>query len=79
LEKKQERLKKLQARNKNSINKLKHQISAYKLTKDYNLRTSLKSYIDPRVYYNWGKSVDFDWKKYYPKALQEKFIWVESD
>jgi DNA topoisomerase-1 len=78
LEKKQERLNKLQARNRNSIDKLKHQISAYKLTKDYNLRTSLKSYIDPRVYYTWCKKVDFDWKKYYPKALQEKFIWVEQ-
>jgi len=78
LEKKQEKLKKLQARNRNSIDKLKHQISAYKLTKDYNLRTSLKSYIDPRVYYTWCKNVDFDWKKYYPKALQEKFTWIEQ-
>jgi DNA topoisomerase-1 len=78
LEKKRERLKKLKAKNRKSIEKLKHQIRAYKTTKDYNLRTSLKSYIDPRVYYNWCKNVDFDWKKYYPKALQEKFIWVEQ-
>ncbi|MEM2102393.1 MAG: DNA topoisomerase I, partial [Candidatus Bathyarchaeia archaeon] len=48
-------------------------------TKEYNLRTSLKSYIDPRVYYRWGKKVDFDWKLYYPKTLQRKFSWVESE
>jgi hypothetical protein len=49
-----------------------------KATKDYNLRTSLKSYIDPRIYRDWGKSIDFDWKLYYPKALQRKFSWVEN-
>ena len=78
LEKKEERLKKLQAKNKIAIDKLKHQIKAYKATKDYNLMTSLKSYIDPRVYYNWCSKVEFDWKKYYPKTLQNKFLWIEK-
>jgi hypothetical protein len=53
-------------------------IKLMKDTKDYNLNTSLKSYIDPRVYYKWSKRAGFDWKKYYPKTLQRKFSWVEE-
>jgi DNA topoisomerase-1 len=60
------------------IHALQFKIEEVKQTRDYNLRTSLKSYIDPRVYYNWGKSIDFDWKLYYPKTLQNKFSWVEK-
>jgi DNA topoisomerase-1 len=60
------------------IHALQFKIEEVKQTKDYNLRTSLKSYIDPRVYYDWGKKVDFDWKLYYPKTLQSKFSWVEK-
>jgi len=60
------------------IHALQFKIEEVKQTKDYNLRTSLKSYIDPRVYYNWGKKADFDWKLYYPKTLQSKFSWVEK-
>ncbi len=57
---------------------LRLKIREMKETRDYNLRTSLKSYIDPRIYYSWGNSVDFDWKLYYPKTLQSKFSWVET-
>jgi len=64
-------------RDKAYIDKLKMQIKTQEATRDYNLTTSLKSYIDPRIYYNWGKKVDFDWKLHYPKALQKKFSWVE--
>ena len=83
LQKKKDRLNKLKAkkrtkRNAESIRKLRLKIKEMKATKDYNLRTSLKSYIDPRIYYNWGKGIDFDWKLYYPKALQRKFSWVEN-
>jgi DNA topoisomerase-1 len=43
----------------------------------WNLGTSLKSYIDPRVCYRWGQRVDYEViEKYYPKALQRKFAWV---
>ena len=47
----------------------------------WNLGTSLKSYIDPRVYYRWGQSVDYDiLEKYYPQLLRRKFAWVaETD
>ena len=66
-------------RDKAAITKLKLRIEAQKETRDYNLGTSLKSYIDPRIYYKWGKQVDYDWKQYYSKALQRKFSWVETD
>jgi len=74
----QERLVKLKQRERTFIEKTKLQIKAKMETRDYNLNTSLKSYIDPRIYYRWGKRVDFDWKMYYPKSLQKKFSWVEN-
>jgi DNA topoisomerase-1 len=60
------------------VQALEFKIREIKKTRDYNLRTSLKSYIDPRIYYSWGKHVDFDWKLYYPKTFQNKFAWVEK-
>ena len=47
----------------------------------WNLTTSLKSYIDPRVFYRWGRSVEYDvLERYYSKTLRLKFSWVrESD
>jgi DNA topoisomerase-1 len=57
---------------------LEMRIKIMSATCNYNLRTSLKSYIDPRIYYQWGKKVDYDWKLYYPTALQRKFSWVEK-
>ncbi len=57
---------------------MKLKLQLMKETRDYNLNTSLKSYVDPRVYYRWSRQVEFDWKKYYPKTLQRKFSWVEK-
>jgi len=83
LAKKEERLKALKAKETESAGKkaraLEYKITAVKETRDYNLGTSLKSYIDPRIYYNWGRKVDFDWKLYYPKTLQRKFSWIETN
>ena len=59
--------------------KIESQERISKKTKVWNLGTSLKSYIDPRVYYNWGKEVDYDWRNYYSNTLQKKFSWVERD
>ncbi len=73
-ERNNERLKRAGA----AIEKSRLQIDAKRRTRDYNLGTSLKSYIDPRIYYDWGKKVNYDWKLYYPKALQKKFSWVEA-
>jgi DNA topoisomerase-1 len=54
------------------------EVSGYKRT--WNLGTSLKSYIDPRVYYAWGQSVEYDViEKYYPKTLRRKFAWVQEN
>jgi len=58
--------------------KLKLQIKTQQATRDFNLNTSLKSYIDPRVYKKWFDKVGFDWKGYYPKTLQKKFSWIEK-
>lgn len=83
LRKKTERLGKLRAsktkRSKEALKKLRMQIKTTKKTVDYNLNTSLKSYIDPRIYRDWGRKVDFDWKLYYPKTLQRKFSWVDCN
>ncbi|MDH5786727.1 MAG: DNA topoisomerase I [Candidatus Bathyarchaeota archaeon] len=47
-----------------------------KNTKEYNLGTSLKSYIDPKVYVKWAKSIDFSLNKFYSKTLIKKFSWA---
>jgi len=82
LQKKVERLKELkEKKGKKAAERVKTmelKIKLMKKTKDYNLNTSLKSYIDPRFYYKWSKRVEFDWKKYYPKTLQHKFSWIEE-
>jgi len=59
------------------IKKMELKIKLMKETRDYNLNTSLKSYIDPRIYWKWSNKVNFDWKKYYSKTLQRKFSWVK--
>jgi DNA topoisomerase-1 len=80
--KKMERLKVLQARktkkSAEAVKAAKMRIRTMKATRDYNLGTSLRSYIDPRLYYRWGQEVAFDWRLYYPKTLQRKFSWVEK-
>ncbi|MEM3737340.1 MAG: DNA topoisomerase I [Candidatus Bathyarchaeia archaeon] len=84
LAKQKERLRRLRvqkkrtAKAKERLEALRIKIKTMEATRDYNLRTSLKSYIDPRVYYTWGKEVNYDWKQYYPKVLQRKFSWVEG-
>jgi DNA topoisomerase-1 len=58
------------------IQKKKIDIELTKRTKEYNLGTSLKSYIDPTAYVKWAKKVDFDLEKFYPKTLRNKFSWA---
>jgi DNA topoisomerase-1 len=45
-------------------------------TKEYNLGTSLRSYIDPKTYVKWAEQVDFPLEKFYPKTLRKKFSWA---
>ncbi len=58
------------------IERAKLDLELTKLTKEYNLGTSLKSYIDPTAYVKWGKKVKFDVEKFYPKTLRSKFSWA---
>jgi DNA topoisomerase-1 len=62
-----------------AVNKIKVQASIASKKRTWNLGTSLKSYIDPRVYYQWGQEVEYDvLDRYYPKALRRKYAWVRS-
>ncbi len=89
LAKKQERLKELEeqltakkAEGKKTesletrIAKAKMDIELTKRTEEYNLGTSLKSYIDPMAYVKWAKKVKFDIEKFYPTTLRKKFSWA---
>jgi DNA topoisomerase-1 len=89
VEQKEEKIKKMQAELKvkkaqgkkteslqTRIEKAKLDLQLTKLTREYNLGTSLKSYIDPTVYVKWAKKVKFDIEKFYPKTLRNKFNWA---
>jgi DNA topoisomerase-1 len=66
-------------RAEDALGKLKIQDMVAVRGRTWNLGTSLKSYIDPRVYYRWGQSVDYDViGRYYPKTLQRKFAWAKA-
>jgi len=56
--------------------KLKLTIELTEKTKDYNLGTSLRNYVDPRVIKAWSDQVGLEWEKLYTSALQKKFQWV---
>lgn len=58
------------------IEKAKLDIALMKETMEWNLGTSLKSYIDPRVYAQWAAKVDFNLEKLYPKTLIKKYRWA---
>lgn len=89
LTKKEEKLRELQVKLKEKkdqgkkidsiltrIEKAKYDIELTKKTKEYNLGTSLKSYIDPKVYVTWAHTIDFSLDKFYPKTLIKKFSWA---
>jgi len=61
------------------IEKLELQINLTEKTRDYNLGTSLRNYIDPRIFKTWTDEVAAEWEKLYTSALQKKFLWVKSD
>jgi DNA topoisomerase-1 len=88
LEKKRETLKKLKGataktdkqkqRLKEREEKLKLAIDLQEKTRDYNLGTSLRNYIDPRIFKAWTDEVSADWEKLYTSSLQRKFLWVKT-
>ena len=77
-----EMLKSLRGRKGKSIAKrklgLQFRIAQMRLGKNWNLGTSLRNYIDPRVSVEFCKRVNYDWKAYYPKALITKFAWADA-
>jgi len=60
------------------LEKLEFQIRLQKETRDYNLGTSLRNYIDPRVFKSWCEFVNLDWTRIYTSTLQRKFKWIEQ-
>jgi DNA topoisomerase-1 len=65
-------------RKEQRVQKLEFQLRLQKETRDYNLGTSLRNYIDPRVFKSWCDYVDLDWTKIYTSTLQKKFKWIEQ-
>ena len=57
---------------------LEKQIQLTKDTQDYNLNTSLRNYIDPRVYRTWANKVGLNWRLLYTSTLQRKMAWVDG-
>ena len=60
------------------LEKLEMHHKLQKETRDYNLGTSLRNYIDPRVMRAWLNYVQLDWRKIYTTTLQRKFKWVDD-
>jgi DNA topoisomerase-1 len=74
-----EQIKKQKIKQKERQEKLKLQIDLSGKTRDYNLGTSLRNYIDPRVVKAWTDDVGAEWEKLYTAALQKKFLWVQNE
>lgn len=58
--------------------KIKLAIDLTEKTRDYNLGTSLRNYIDPRIFKAWTDEVGAEWEKLYTATLQKKFQWVKN-
>ena len=74
-----EQIKKQKEKHKERTEKLQLQIDLSEKTKDYNLGTSLRNYIDPRIFKAWTNEVGVEWEKLYTAALQKKFLWVQNE
>ncbi len=72
-------IKKSKTKQKERVEKLQLQLDLTEKTRDYNLGTSLRNYIDPRIFKSWTDEVTADWEKLYTSALQKKFLWVKSE
>jgi DNA topoisomerase-1 len=74
-----EQIKKQKLKHKERIEKLELQIDLSEKTRDYNIGTSLRNYIDPRIFKAWTDEVGAEWEKLYTSALQKKFLWVKDE
>ena len=71
-------IRKQKDKQKERVEKLKLQIDLTQKTRDYNLGTSLRNYIDPRIFKSWTDEMSAEWEKLYTAALQKKFLWVKD-
>jgi DNA topoisomerase-1 len=77
LRKKREKLEAAEAKSEaKRAAKLRRELEFFIRTKNYNLNTSMKNYIDPRLFKAWCDHVGLDWAKVYSKSLQRKFSWA---
>jgi len=74
-----EQVKKQKIKHKERMEKLELQIDLSEKTRDYNVGTSLRNYIDPRIFKAWTDEVGVEWEKLYTAALQKKFLWVKNE
>lgn len=74
-----DQIKKQKQKHNERVERLKLQIELSEKTRDYNLGTSLRNYIDPRILKAWTDDVGAEWEKLYTSALQKKFLWVKSE
>jgi len=74
-----EQIRKQKEKHKERIEKLQLQIDLSEKTRDYNLGTSLRNYIDPRIFKAWTDEAGIEWEKLYTAALQKKFLWVQNE
>ncbi|HET9009694.1 MAG TPA: DNA topoisomerase I, partial [Nitrosarchaeum sp.] len=74
-----EQIKRQKEKHRERTEKLQLQIDLSEKTKDYNLGTSLRNYIDPRIFKGWTDEVGVEWEKLYTSALQKKFLWVQNE
>ncbi|NQV39511.1 MAG: DNA topoisomerase I [Nitrosopumilus sp.] len=74
-----DQVKKQKIKHKERIEKLGLQLDLSEKTKDYNIGTSLRNYIDPRIFKAWTDEVGAEWEKLYTSALQKKFLWVKNE
>jgi DNA topoisomerase-1 len=57
---------------------LQLRLAQMRLSQKWNLGTSLRNYIDPRVTVEFGRKVGYDWHAFYPKTLANKFAWADA-
>ncbi len=74
-----ERIERHRGKREERLEKMRLQIDLTEKTRDYNLGTSLRNYIDPRVFKAWTDEVGAEWEKLYTAALQRKFLWVRAE
>jgi DNA topoisomerase-1 len=56
--------------------KAKLEFEVYRDTSEWNLNTSLNSYIDPRLVVEYARRNNIDINRLYSKSLREKFSWA---